>query len=278
MASPNNDLFYPGYYNTRNQYNSYNREESTMSIAVALVGRDGIVLATDSRVVSLAPGEQLITYDDNCTKLWNIKDFGIAVVGNSVGYEGIIIDSFKNNTKNVDITTYDQLVKEFMKFLRVELKETIKQTKEFLRSVPLELGKLILQNYYDFVLVGYMGGIPQIKHISFDKGLITLKYPECTLRNYYMMGAWSIADYWTKKVSKYLPKMDQSELKMFAAFLVCQSTYFSAIGGHIQMITIQKDRGLQITPKLEVIALEKQAIKLTNSNTKSLISSLKTKE
>jgi 20S proteasome alpha/beta subunit len=274
MITSNDDLFNPNCYDTNIQDKVYGREDDiSMSISVALIGKDGIVLATDSRVCSITAGFGAQSHDDNCPKLWNIGNIGISVAGNLGGYEGILIEDFKKHINNSSKLEYDKFVDDFVTFVKDKHEILMKQWGASLLKSGGGITSL-LSFFFDFIIVGYDDKTPTIKHAALSQGIFLTKYPECELRNYYTTGIWDIANYWMIRTRNYLPTMGINELKLLASYLVYESRYYNSVGGHIQMLTIQKDIGLKIIPQSEVAILGKQTEKLINKNTKNLISSL----
>jgi hypothetical protein len=277
----------PPIYKSVHRYDTINqgdldgyagREDTThMSIAVGLSGNDGIVLATDSRMMTLTPSGEVITHSDNHKKLWTISNImAIASVGNIAGWESQIIETFMKHYNGFD---YDQLTEEFTICLRNEwdkasspLIDRIKKHRDFEKNMSV-----LTYNLIEFILIGYQNNVPLIKRVSFTKGIITLKHIES--QNSYVTGAWDIARYWMPKIEHILPSMSLLALKRLATFLIYESgTYLDSIGGDIQMVAMQKNMEIKHILKSEIEQLKEYVIKAMGGNVNTLINKLQEKE
>jgi len=220
-----------------------------MSIAICLKGFEGIVLATDSRVIS-RPAQGLgQTHDDGVTKLWSIgNNFGVAGVGNLNGYEARIVYLFKRQILDGEIqeTDFSKLVERFAGCLKVDWDKC---------TAGVNFHGPISQYFIEFVLAGYNEeGQPIILNLDWDysQQIVTAKP---IMRQYHIAGIPFIARYWIKelKVGEYLPMAKDQTLKRIAAFLISESALaFDDIGGDIQMLLIKKDAKLQWIDKIEI--------------------------
>ncbi len=242
------------------------REDSTlMSIAIAIIGKDGIVLATDSCLTSQYPFEDGGTYpqhQNDFVKLWNVNNaLGIAGVSNYAGYESRIVEIFQQVCKT---QTYNELIEEFRTCMRDDISQsfTLNLTVKEQRDMALKL----LKDQVDIILAGYNNGIPQLKHISWN--LTTAK--ELPIRNicghYYIAGVPNIAHYWVRKVEKDLPSMNIRQLKRFITFLIIESTYFKTIKEPIQMLTIEREIGVKSIDNGEIDRMVKEIKTIRDDN------------
>jgi 20S proteasome alpha/beta subunit len=239
------------------------REGTDMSIAIALIGKDGIVLATDSRMTSETRNQVGIHHDD-CTKLWPVFDStAVAAVGTIGGYESELVESFR--TQIQDTLDYAQTVKGFTDYMREEWPQATRH----LDAQTLSLYYYIIE----FLFVGFQGDIPKIKRIYWDgtQQIIAARNVEC---GYYIAGTSYIADYWLRNIGNYVSAMNIEELKRFVAMLIHESKYFDTVGGNIQMALVQKGIGVKMIPRDELIQLEKDATRVLGRNTDSLIKKL----
>jgi 20S proteasome alpha/beta subunit len=237
-----------------------------MSVAIALIGKDGIVLATDSRMTSLDRAGQLRTHDDSYVKLWRISNSAaIAAVGSVAGYENELVEGFQKQVEN----TWDfaQIVDKFTEYVRTKWSEAIAHTDP---QILLSTSTII-----EFIIVGYEGNSPRIKRVYWERTeqVIVPRSIEVEC-GYHVAGIAYIADYWLRKIEGHLPSMSIEQLEAVATMLIHESKYFDAIGGNIQMASIQKDVGAKMMPKDELIQLETRAGRVTNSNTASLVKKL----
>lgn len=220
-----------------------------MSIAICLKGQEGIVLATDSRVIS-RPAQGLgQTHDDGATKLWAIRnDFGVAGVGNLNGYEARIVYLFERQILEgvIQETAFSRLIERFARCLKADWDTC---------TAGVNFHGPVSQYFIEFVLAGYNEeGQPTILNLDWDYSQqIVAAKP--IMRQYHIAGIPFIARYWIKelKVGEYLPIAKDQTLKRIAAFLIFESALaFDDIGGDIQMILIKKDAKIQRIGKIEI--------------------------
>jgi 20S proteasome alpha/beta subunit len=233
-----------------------------MSIAIALIGTDGIILATDSRRLTILGG-QIRTHNDNYRKLWAIgTNTAIAGVGNIVGYESQLVEGFQKQVEDTwDLT---QIVERFTEYVRAEWSKATEYTD---RQILLATQSII-----EFIIIGYQDAIPKIKRVYWERTeqIIVPRNIEIQC-GYYVAGIPMIAEYRLKQLEAVLPSMNIEKLKRLAFTLVHESTYFDSIGGPVQMAFIQKDVGVKMIPKDELICVERDATKISKSDTESLI-------
>lgn len=238
------------------------REESAMSIGVAIVGKDGIVLATDSKLTSKNMDGTQPTSKNTSTKLWHFENaIGIAGASNHAGYEVRIAELFDKYHKE---KKYPELVEEFRGILSNDFQ------KAFVLNPINKIAYEYIKNPASiaFIMAGYDIDKPQIKYM-----LLKTNQTEFPIRttnlNYYVIGEPLIADYWLSSFSKSIPKMKIQQLKYLAVFAICESTYFDSVGLPIQMITIKND-GIQVIQQNEINQIVK-TIKMSLSDFNKII-------
>jgi 20S proteasome alpha/beta subunit len=286
-CDPYNDIFSPYWYDTdtispcQSQIaQELSKEEVTnLSIAIGLIGKDGIVLATDSRLTAIYSYSQaVITHRDNFTKLWNIADtMGVAGIGNSPLILNQYIQLFQMQIENQGLKTtrfdYRHLVEYFTECIKDDWTKIIQDASSQLLSIR-ELRKGIYGSF-EFIVAGYIGDIPSMKFITTQK-----RRPIPVVRNivrncyYATKGISFIASYWISKIEELLPSMNIQQLKRLVVFLMCESTYFDTIGGDIQMVSIRKDTGVQTITKDELTQLKNDVMKATDESVELLINKL----
>jgi hypothetical protein len=222
-----------------------------MSIAVYLCGKDGIVLATDSRLMSQpVSGGQRTAIDDE-TKLWNIgNNVGIASVSNIVGYEIRLIHKFQRQSMDKTLD-FEQVADEFATFVT---SDWIEQTKHISPELFLAFPHSYLMN---FLLAGYTAsGIPTMRRILCDvkQQVFTPREKDKT---YDIEGIPELAQYWMGKLKDNLSSSNLAILKRLAVFLISESSkFYLEVGGPIQMLTIQRDTGVQWITSKEIDSLK----------------------
>ena len=251
---------YARIYTPNKSYGGIARKETSMSIAISLKGKDGMILATDSRIAAQTPLGTARTHVDGVVKLWAINNkLCIASVGNIAGYEARIVDIFKRKLLDREIkdTGFNQLVEGFAECLKEDWDKWTKGVD--LRSA--------VSYYVEFVLAGYdQQGQQTIERIFWDyeQRIFAAKL---IMRYWYATGIPFVVEYWMKKLENYLPSATDQALKKIGSFLISESAIeFDGIGGAIQMALIKKDVGLQLIGKEETETLLKHIESKTESN------------
>jgi len=236
-----------------------------MSIAIALIGKDSIVLATDSRMLTIFGG-QIRTHKDGYKKLWAIgTNIAIAGVGNIAGYESELVEGFQKQVE--DTWDFAQTVDRFTEYVRAKWSEAIEHI-----DIQILLNTLYI---IEFIIVGYQDNIPKIKRVYWERTeQIPVPRNIESERGWHVAGIQMLAEYWLNKLETILPTMSIEKLKKLAAMLVHESKYFDAIGGNIQMASVQRGIGVKMTPKDELVRLEEDAARFFGRNIDSLIKKL----
>jgi 20S proteasome alpha/beta subunit len=241
----------------------YDREDMTdMSIAIGLIGKDGMVLATDSCLISLIPSPEgaVLTRNNNAKKLWCISDvMGVACASRIYGWETTIIERFEKIKNSL---TYGELTRELADCVTEEINNA-----KLSKSAEIK-GKLM-----EFLIMGYDNSIPKINliHWKDDEQIAPLG---TISQNSYSIGFPMIADYWLKKIDPYLPSMGIQELKKLASFLIYESQYFYTVLCPIEMVTIQKNEGIKLILEPELHRLETDSMTFLNDNVGLLLRNL----
>jgi 20S proteasome alpha/beta subunit len=236
-----------------------------MSIAIALIGTDGIILATDSRRLTILGG-QISTHNDNYRKLWTIgTNTAIAGVGNIVGYESQLVEGFQKQVK--DTWDFTQIVEKFTQYVRAEWSKATEYT-----NIQILLST---QSIIEFIIIGYQDNIPKIKRVYWERTEQVIVPRNIEVEHgSYVAGIPIIAEYRLKELEAVLPSMNIEKLKRLATGLIRESAYFDSIGGAVQMVSIQKDVGMKIISKDELLCIERDATKISKNNTESLVKKL----
>jgi 20S proteasome alpha/beta subunit len=212
--------------------------DDSMSIAMGFIGKDGIVLATDSYLSIVNDSGNLERTDDNSQKLWQITPFvGCTSIGSQEGYRKWLIDQlikYSQNTKKVD--DFDKLCG---KYINIMKDDHLRRIKGFSDT----LVKSIEGHYIMRMLIGGYDkdGTPRI--ISVDSSWIHgLPFTHDKVTSYRIHGADNIGEYWMKRFNLQKIVADGLEvkaLKRLAVFIINEtSLYFPYVGGRIQLATI----------------------------------------
>ena len=205
-----------------------------MSIGLALIGTDGIVLATDSKLVINNDGQ---IEERNCQKLW-IEDNSIGLM-NASG-DATLAESYRKHFYlhkatiiNWETKSFEEKVKIFSAFVRDEFK---------LYGGNKSLAKKYDGYLLEFALVGYSGSSPKIAYMySYDKRIPF--YPRYS-HYYYVLGIHNIAQYWITKFGLYnsdgMPTQNVNTLKNIAVMIINETSihHKDSVGGKIQMAII----------------------------------------
>jgi len=223
------------------------REENRMSLSITFIGTDGIVMATDSRLV-VQQGE-FSRHRDNEQKLWKIEDnYGLTCVDNHSGYANFLREEFisivsamkkKSGAKTINI-------REMVKMMSLFLKGQFAPYAEMMSDTILKGSGYTME----FVLAGYMGKNPKVFKLSSQ----ATKYPfsETIIVDWCPSGISSIANYWMEKLrnciyeysdNKVIPREDVETLKKIAVIIIDETSqvFSDYVGGAIQVAIIKPD-------------------------------------
>jgi 20S proteasome alpha/beta subunit len=250
---------------------------SAMSISVAIIGTDGIVLAADSRVTSKSYTVEMSLLHNAGKKLWvkRIGDkfsIGVASVANNAGFQHWLIDYYLNvevKAKEDKLTDFDVFIFGFSSYIKqmVEL---------YAKDMP---DKFISRDAFDlgFTVVGYMGKEPQIHYLQSSHS-----FSPDIKHDYYVAGVPSIGDYWMMKLWKHLfddksdspkPKVNTEILKRLAVMIVSETSKLNnSVGGRISMVVLRGDGTAEIIKQQEMDSIKKQIAIITGE--KRLLESL----
>ena len=238
-----------------------------MSISVSIIGNDGIVLATDSRVtIRSLP---VLTHHDTATKLWDLGGVvGLMTVNDNRGFSEWLVESYKKrqltkeNMEKQQLNDFEGIALNFSYFLNQMFTQYVKDTpQQFLKSQGYELG---------FTIAGYdSSGDPKIQYLSsYDSFTPNL------VDNYHVAGIPGVGDYWMARLHKHLfgveaglkvYKMGLQGLKVLATTIISETAQINEhVGGNIQMATINKDLGFLRIETVEVERINKDVEELTD--------------
>ena len=92
-----------------------------MTIGIGIVGKNGIVMATDSRMTSSVPNAGS-TVKDHHTKLYDVANLMVVAFATQMaGYESELIKSFRKQRKSVE---FSNCVAEFQRICDTGLVES----------------------------------------------------------------------------------------------------------------------------------------------------------
>ncbi|MBM3119322.1 MAG: hypothetical protein FJ006_07220 [Chloroflexi bacterium] len=261
------ELFYPPYDRITSE--SKGRDDS-MSIAIGLIGKDGIVLATDSKMnVSTETG---VNYDDNNSqKLWKLADnLGWASTGTQQGYRQYLLEMCqrvlrKNGTDNLS----EEAIKSLTDTIRNDFMNQVKAFGD-------ELARQLLTTKIAIIVAGYdddnnpailsirtyatASGIPFIRDIRHDYCIYSA---DSTAENLIIK---------TGVIHRMKHGLEINMLKKLAGLLIEETKMSNkAVGGKIQMATITKNAGFSFVEDNEVKQIADKANTFTLEMTEAII-------
>jgi 20S proteasome alpha/beta subunit len=203
-------------------------ERQDMSIAVGLIGTDGIVLATDSKTVE---GK----YAGRVRKLWKFNDYiGVMSIGFNTGYRHFLVSLFKERLANYNTAkSYDEIANQLASGIRENFGQyATEQTKKVLQ---------LLNQSLDFILAGYDSQqIPRITAIEYRGH--PMFSPHETPYPHYFGGVGEIGRYWVKKIGIEIKQLPCEFLKKLATMIILETILYSDMCGEpIQMAIIDKE-------------------------------------
>ncbi len=235
-----------------------------MSIALGFVGVDGILLATDSRML-IGVGERVEFEDNHSQKLWKLSDnIGLTSIGAQHGYRQYLVDICQKKlldegTKECDIATF--------RLLKDVIKDDFMQQLEKYDSA---LTKELLRFNLAIMIAGYCKDLrPYILNIETYVSSSNIPFI-LDLRDLYCVhGISFIPEYWIAKmdiISKLKEGLNIDALKKLAIFLINETKISNShyIGGDIQMATITKEEGFKFIDSREVMGMQSKIEKIIN--------------
>lgn len=218
-------------------------ERPDMSIAVGLIGTDGIVLATDSKRTEHE-------YSEITQKLWALTpNIGLMSLGWNSGYRHFLIDLYKERIAPSNITnSYLEIVEQFSSAVRgnFDLHRT-EDAINLLKGANLSL---------DFVLAGY--DLEHNPRIFAVESMSAIPFAPTEHRPYYFGGVQYIGIYWAKKIGLASRlsnhKLSCEFLKKFAVMAILETIIFSdMVCEPIQLATVDKDGYHDNNKEVEII-------------------------
>lgn len=228
---------------------SNHRRVIKMSLAIVLVGKDGIVMASDSR--EMAQGGGIDYHRDDVHKLSNLSDYiGVMSVGNFVGFANWLLSYFETEflpNEKYDSANVKELSVIFSQFLKKEYGIYSKDISPSWLSSN--------ENLIYFVIAGYTkDGQPQIIRVS-NEGRRPTFAPELLDEPYYFSGKNSVAYYLVRKIGLKQPieAMDTELLKRIAILMITET---AKVDDHvalpIDMVVIEKGSLIKSIGKDEI--------------------------
>ena len=229
-----------------------NREKLSMSLGIAIKGIDGIIMASDSRLVKTEENIPLMQFD-GCKKLWKINEkVGLMASSNIGGYESWLIDFQLRDASIQDDDNFKLVIEKLSNLIKEKYYEPIQVL------INTEIINIAFQDYViDMIICGYFEKTPQIISLKCrPKDIIITPLNNTVSQGF--IGVPCLAYYWSKKLYNVLPKLTIEQLKKYVVMLICETAkcYPSVVGGDIQMGVITQD-GFKFVEYEETKEIEK---------------------
>jgi 20S proteasome alpha/beta subunit len=251
---PKSALFYPPYGRITSEQKG---RDDLMSIAIGLVGIDGVILATDSRM-TIGTDTNLEYTDDNSQKLWKLTDnLGLTSVGSQQGFRQYLLEVCQRKLQE---SGFDNLNEDAIELLTHTVKTEFMHQLEGLGEA---MARALLTTRFGMMIAGYNKSKPTILSM---RGLITphdIPFAKDIRRLYWIDSASGIAEHLlvkTKMIDRLRGGLSLDMLKRLAVLLVEETKIsHSSVGGEIQMATVTKDSGFCFTDEDEIKNITEEA-------------------
>lgn len=240
-----------------------------MSIGIALVGADGIILASDSRK-RYSDG----SYNDNAQKIFELTPkVGVIGIGQHAEYQDWLIVKFASKPYRTNVRTQDlpfeDIVDSFLRDIKEDYDYITSKVSRYILSHPM--------SELTFILAGYNSeGKPCI--VALDSSASDYPFAPAYMANppRGVAGIESIWTYWVNQLEEQNFKLEDlsiKSLKLLVAFIINETAKANKlVGGSPQIAVIQQDKNVKMLNSQEIEQLQSQIANLVN--TKRLIAVL----
>lgn len=198
-----------------------------MSLALAIRGSDGLVLASDSRVT--LPGEK----HDTSEKFLQVnRDMGVLTYGAAIPGYGAITQLVER-AKKEKYSTFDQVKEAAARIFKEEYQKWVNELAEEQRSMA----------FVGFILGGYDHvRTNQFRIVSYDS---SQQFAANEVENPTFAAArWHVSEYLMNRI--YYPEMTVNQLTELAVFLLLETTTVEdTVGGPIQLASVTLNEGFK---------------------------------
>ena len=237
----------------------YHRRILPMTIAVALIGKDAIVLATDSRWCEKAEDSEDLYYHDKLKKLWKLSGtLALACTTNDMAYSYLLIELFKQKItqQKLDESNIGEIVDKFSYLANNNLGRHFNRPfKKLIEQGTPSL--LLISAGMCFIFVGFgKNRNPQIGYCTKKTGEMAFHFG-LWQQPFFLAGVPKIGMYLRKKIESQISELNLKSLKRLAVILILETaTLEPSVGGAIQMVVIPKDGKSYELPEAELTELE----------------------
>lgn len=238
------------------------RRSSRMTLALAFVGKGGIVMATDSAEAYFGDSGKLMRIELS-QKLYKLgKHTGLAIVSQQAGLSEWMVHRF--NTTILEHNkglAYDDMVNMFTQYVR-------EYWDVYTKNMPASLLR-DKASQISFILCGYNAkDKPSImRSVSVSTPSIFAPY---AFSRYCALGCFDEAEYWIGKIRSHIgiDEMSIDILKRLCIYLIRETAerYPELVQEPVQMLTITKGDGVALVAKKEIATLSKSIRTLSSQN------------
>jgi hypothetical protein len=257
-----------------NRYKLYQRRMSPMSIAITLIGKESIVLATDSCWSEKGEGAQDLYYRHDLKKLWRLSGFsGLAVTTNNVGYTLQLVELLNKKITQQELNKANvvEIAERFSRLANANLAEyvTASESVAFLVVASATMA---------FVFAGYDES--KNPHIQYCENSSTSAgfLPSLYSGEYLIVGVKTIARYIIEKTKVEISKLSQTGLKLLATSLIVETSKIEpSVDDVVQMLVIPKEGNAYEVSSLELAEMKKEVGKYMQDENDRFVRMLKSK-
>ncbi len=222
-----------------------------MSIAMAFIGIDGIVLATDSRLSLTDTGEIFTGFNDYSQKLWQItENVGCTSIGSQEGYRKWLIDEMARKSKLMPSANFREL---YIEYIQIVQDDALKRIK----GLGDEVVRTLIRGFnLNMLICGYEEDKPSVICVELPAHGGLPMVPDKVI-GYRIHGKGIICEYWFKRLglqkslaNSELPIESLKRIVIMAITETC--SYVPYIGGDIQMATITEHEGFKLVDQPEI--------------------------
>jgi 20S proteasome alpha/beta subunit len=208
-----------------------------------MVGKDGIVLSTDSRMVDIAQGGMDRRHQDNAIKLHKLNNVGLAFLGDTA-YGDHLIDIYKSKCLKSEYDMWN-VVRSFSVFVRKDA--TLYMSVQQLGGSP----SLV------FLLAGYNPrNDPEMYKLD-DTSDMLLYAPKKKPSPQCLGVGEQLAQSWFDRLE--VGEMDVEMLKRLSVFLILEVAHISDYVNRIIQMYVINTSGIQSISKTEMRGLKREA-------------------
>lgn len=233
-----------------------------MSLAIVLVGKESIVVASDNRVSIQAGGISFTK--DNMHKVIKLNDnVVLSSLGNYVGFSNWLQDMFIRLYK-------DDLDKDTISKVSLKFSQFIKHQYDIYSKDVNSNWLTLSENIIEYVLVGYTDeNTPHIIRLN-NIGRQLPFSPELLDEKYYISGETSVAYYLLRKLElvKAVDELTEDELKNLSVYIIKETAKANNnVSSSIDMMVINNESGVNEISSSDIDKISIEATKeLINDN------------